>query len=156
MLLIPYGLWLVFSYEYHFLDGVNLLFHEAGHFFFRFLGETMQFLGGSIGQMFFPVVSFISFWRKEQKYEAYICGLWLGESMMYMAEYMGDAKAQLLPLVGGHIHDWHWLFSRSGMLDSSKGIASFVHFLASLIVIFFIVQACIVSFRKEPETVKLG
>ena len=48
-------LWLVFDYEYHFLDGVNLAFHEAGHLFFAFFGQTLQFLGGTLGQLLFPL-----------------------------------------------------------------------------------------------------
>lgn len=32
--LLPYSIWLIFAYEYHFIDGVNLAFHEAGHLLF--------------------------------------------------------------------------------------------------------------------------
>jgi hypothetical protein len=135
LLLIPYVFWLVFFYRYHFIDGANLLFHEAGHVFFGFLGQTMHFLGGTIGQLVFPAACAISFYRREQLFETAVCTIWFGESMMYMAEYMGDAKTQLLPLVGGHIHDWNWLLGNAGLLDSAETLAGFVHFLASTLVI---------------------
>ena len=31
-LLVPYAVWLVFAYEYHFLDGANLLYQVIGMF----------------------------------------------------------------------------------------------------------------------------
>jgi len=144
ILLIPYVFWLVFFYRYHFIDGANLLFHEAGHIFFGIFGEFIHFLGGTLGQFIFPIVTAIHFLRRGEKYEMAVCILWFGESMMYMAEYLGDAKAQLLPLVGGGIHDWHWMLSRMGLLQYCETIAFFFHALASLIV----VGAVILMFRE--------
>ena len=63
--MVPYAVWLVFGYRYHFIDGVNLLFHEAGHVFFGILGQTMHFLGGTLGQLVFPVVTAVHFRRDE-------------------------------------------------------------------------------------------
>jgi hypothetical protein len=130
--LAPYVLWLVFAYRYHFLDGVNLAFHEAGHLFLRPFGETIHILGGTIGQLFFPAACILHFLRQGRPFEAAVCGIWLGESTMYMAEYLGDAKDMSLPLVGGHIHDWHWLLGRAGILDHCRAIAAAVHTAASL------------------------
>ena len=53
--LLVYVGWLTSAYDYHFLDGINLLFHEAGHVFFGFMGQTVHFLGGTFGQLFFPI-----------------------------------------------------------------------------------------------------
>jgi len=125
--LVPYVLWLALAYRYHLVDGVNLGAHEAGHMFFRFFGQTMHFLGGSIGQLVFPVAFVVHFARRAQWFEAAVMAVWVAESLMYLAEYMGDAQAQLLPLVGGHIHDWHWLLSRAGLLDRGELLASLVH-----------------------------
>ncbi len=135
VLLAPYALWLVFDYEYHFLDGVNLLFHEAGHVFFGLLGQTLQFLGGTLGQLFFPVSAALHFVRQGRAFDAWICVLWLGESLMYAAEYIADARRQLLPLVGGHIHDWHWLLSRCGLLDHAERLGATLHAFASVVVL---------------------
>lgn len=154
ILLVPYCLWLVLAYRYHFIDGVNLAFHEAGHLVFGILGETIHILGGSLGQLVFPVACMVHFWRKQQRYEAFVCGIWLGESLMYLAEYMGDAQARALPLVGGHIHDWHWLFSRAGLLDYSKGIGMFVHAIAALVVIVSMVQVGLLAFSAAGENSK--
>jgi hypothetical protein len=131
-ILLLYVVWLVFGYQYHFLDGVNLLLHEAGHVFFGFLGQTMQFLGGTLGQLAFPVMFFVYFWRKRQRFEAYVVGIWLCESLMYTAEYMADARVMQLPLVGGHIHDWNWLLARWGMLRQAEDLGQTLHVIASL------------------------
>jgi hypothetical protein len=133
--LIPYAIWLVVAYRYHFIDGVNLLCHEAGHVIFGFLGQVMQFLGGTLGQLFFPIAFAVQFRRHGKTFEAAICGVWLAESLMYAAEYIGDAEAQVLPLVGGGIHDWHWLLSRAGILRHCEGIAGTVHVIASLLLL---------------------
>lgn len=151
--LIPYALWLIFFYRYHFLDGVNLLFHEAGHIVFGFLGETMHFLGGTLGQLFFPCACALSFVKRQQYLEAAVCGVWFGESLMYMAVYLGDARAQRLPLVGGHIHDWHWLLSKVGWLEQCTAIAGLVHFLASVVVIYSLTIALHLAFQKREEHV---
>lgn len=137
LLLIPYALWLAFAYQYHFIDGANLLFHEGGHFFFRYFGEVLAILGGTIGQFVFPIACIVYFLREQKQYESSICGLWLGESMMYMAAYMKDAQVQSLPLFGsGHrIHDWNWLLTNAGLIKSSDTLAALFHGIASIIVI---------------------
>jgi hypothetical protein len=152
LLLIPYVLWLVFAYRYHFIDGANLLFHEAGHVFFGFFGQVIGILGGTLGQLFFPIVCIVYFYRRQQKFESAVCGIWLGESMMYMAEYMGDAQRQVLPLVGnGHrIHDWHFLLSYAGLLPSTGTLAALSHGIASTIAIAGVVLAILYS--KKPES----
>jgi hypothetical protein len=139
--LVPYAIWLVFGYRYHFIDGVNLAFHEAGHLFLGPFGQTIHVLGGTIGQLFFPAACAAHFLRQGRRFEAAICGIWFGESTMYMAEYLGDAKDMLLPLVGGHIHDWNWLLSRWGLLFHCRGIAAGVHVVASAIVLASFVLA---------------
>jgi hypothetical protein len=133
--LAPYAAWLVFAYEYHFLDGVNLAFHEAGHLFLRFAGQTLHVLGGTLGQLFFPAVLALRFARRRESFEAAVCLLWLGESLMYVATYLGDAQAQALPLVGGHVHDWGWLLGRAGLLEQCASIARLLHVVASIVVV---------------------
>ena len=118
LLLIPvlgYVVWLVLAYDYHFIDGVNLLFHEAGHVFLGFFGQTLQVLGGTLGQLFFPIACGVHFLQRQQRFEGWLMGIWLAESLMYTARYLGDARDQVLPLVGGHVHDWGFLLGRWGM-----------------------------------------
>lgn len=139
-----YVAWLVLFYRYHFLDGVNLLIHEAGHVIFSPLGITMGVLGGTILQLAFPIAFVVSFARRRQTLEAGFCTIWAAESFMYTAEYMADANTQELPLIGGHLHDWNFLLERAGLLGAAEEIATTLHFLASLaavLAVYMIFQA---------------
>lgn len=153
--LLVYVVWLTFAYEYHFLDGANLLFHEAGHVFFGFLGQTIHFLGGTLGQLFFPTACALHFLQAGKYYETYLMGIWFAESLMNIARYLGDAQAQSLPLVGGHIHDWNWLLSRWGVLPNCESIATTLH-----IVAVGIAGACLVgawmSTRSDGEVLDVA
>jgi len=100
-----------------FLDYVNLAFHEAGHLFFGFLGQTIRVLGGTIMQLLVPGTLIAYFLLKQrQPLGAAFCLWWLGESLSYVATYMSDARDLALPLVGGGEHDWTWLFYEFGLL----------------------------------------
>jgi len=154
--LAPYVAWLVVAYEYHFLDGVNLLFHEAGHLFFGLFGRTLHFLGGSLAQLFFPAACVFHFLRQEKPFEAAVCGIWLSESAMYMAHYMADAKAMALPLVGGHIHDWNWLLGRAGLLEHCVGLGRSCHVLASAGALASLTLAARLAFGARRQAGDLG
>ena len=142
-LLVPYIFWLIFSYRYHFLDGVNLLLHEAGHMIFLPFGQTAHFLGGTLGQLMFPALFAAYFLKRRQRFEACIIGIWFAESLMYTAAYISDARALALPLVGGHIHDWNWLLARWGVLRHAESIGSLVHFAASISAIVLLYLAAV-------------
>lgn len=156
LFLLPVGIyviWLTFDYEYHFIDGANLLFHEGGHLFLAFFGESMHFLGGTLGQLFFPIACAFHFLQSQRLYEASLMGVWLAESMMNVARYLGDAVAQSLPLVGGHIHDWNWLLQRWGMLNQCETIATTLHVLASLLAVASVIAAwCSIEDARAPES----
>jgi hypothetical protein len=126
--LVLYGGWLAVDYHYHFLDGVNLLFHEAGHVFFGMFGwQTLAILGGTLGQLVFPIACGVHFAVRGAVQEAAACGVWLGENLLYVAVYIDDARVQVLPRVGGEIHDWNWLLTRWGCLLQCEAIARVVH-----------------------------
>jgi hypothetical protein len=152
LFLIPvsaYVIWLVFDYEYHFIDGANLLFHEAGHVFLAFFGQTFHFLGGTLGQLAFPVACALHFVQQRKFFETSLMGIWFAESLMNTARYLGDAVAQSLPLVGGHIHDWNWLLSRWGLLERCEPIATGLHVFASMMAFACLAWAARECFPRE-------
>lgn len=105
------------------LDHANLAFHEAGHIFFGLLGSTMGLYGGTLGQLFFPIVAAASFWWRRQPISFALTCAWLFENLFNIARYMADARARVLPLVGGGGHDWANIFGRWHALDSDTRIA---------------------------------
>ena len=153
--LAVYVAWLAIAYEFHFLDYVNLAFHEAGHIFLSPFGTTLGMLGGTIGQLFFPIACGIHFLRLGQLSSALVCGVWLAESLMYVALYMADAREMALPLVGGEIHDWNWLLGRIGWLEASESLASALHALASLMAIALVVVLARTSRQESLGTAEL-
>ncbi len=106
-----------------FIDHANLVFHEAGHPLFGLFGPTLGLYGGTLGQLVFPIVALGSFWMQRETGGFAVAGAWLFENFFNIARYMADARAQLLPLVGGGEHDWTNIFSRWGVLSSDTLIA---------------------------------
>lgn len=110
-----------------FLDNVNLLLHEAGHFLFRPFGQTMSVLGGTLHQVLWPLLFAAYFWwRGRSRFAAFVCLWWVGENLQGIAVYIRDAQNMGLPLVGGEIHDWNYLLGRWGALRSCLSIGNAV------------------------------
>src|SRR5438876_2134218 len=53
-----YALFLLYAFTnrsgFLFLDFVNLIIHEGGHFFFSWFGNTIVILGGTLGELLVP------------------------------------------------------------------------------------------------------
>ena len=114
----------------HLLDSANLALHEAGHPLFGLLfGENFAVYGGTLGQLVFPVAVVSSFWWRREALAFALSLVWLFENFWNIARYMADARARVLPLVGGGEHDWTEIFLRWGVLPRDTGIAGFVVFL---------------------------
>lgn len=114
----------------NFLHSVLIPFHEAGHYaLFRWFGEFMFILGGTLGQHLLPiVVGGVLLVRKRNPYGAALAFWLLGYSMVDMGVYMYDAFDPKLGLIGGGTgaesdgHDWQNLFGDMGLLRSARGI----------------------------------
>ncbi len=117
------------------LHGVNLAIHETGHLVFQPFGETMHFLGGSLFQILFPAVFVGYFLWKGDRFGAAVALWWVGLNFWDVAPYIGDAQAQLLPLVGGGIHDWTVLLGEWGLLRRDAEIARAVHLVGTVVVV---------------------
>jgi hypothetical protein len=60
--------------------------------------------------------------------------VWLSTNFYHVALYVGDARAQMLPLVsvggGDVIHDWYYILSRLHILSWDTRIAGCTRFIA--------------------------
>jgi TfoX C-terminal domain len=112
-----------------FLDGVNLIIHEAGHVLWRLFGEFLYFLGGSLTQILVPLVFVVYFWRSSQRFAACVAAFWTASSLFNLSVYIGDARAMELPLLGGDNveHDWNWILSNLNALGSDHVLSSIVY-----------------------------
>ena len=106
------------------LDHANLLFHEAGHPIIGLFSTRLEPYGGTIGQLVFPVVLMVSFWRSRQAPGVAAASIWFFENWLNIGRYLADARAMELPLVGGGDHDWNTILSRWGLLRHDLQIAA--------------------------------
>lgn len=152
-----YFLWIAWDpMQGTFLDNVDLAIHETGHLIFRILGEFMGVAGGSLFQVFLPAV-FVGYfiWQKSY-YSAAIVMLWVGQSILNVWVYAADAvKMQLVLTSGftgaeGSFHDWNYLLTATGLLDSTKMVAATIRFAGTLIIIGAGVASILFSFAR-PE-----
>src|SRR5687768_7610615 len=86
------------------IDHANLLFHEAGHPFVGIFSTRLETYGGTLGQLAFPIILAITFWRKDQTLSFAGAMIWFFENFLNISRYMADARALALPLVGGEDH----------------------------------------------------
>lgn len=144
-----FGWCAVEPHRWHFIDGVDLLIHEAGHVIFMPFGEFITIAGGSLFQLIVPAVFAIYFLRRGQSYSAALVLFWLGQSMLNVAVYAGDALALELPLIGGDdsLHDWNYMLDRLGMLKSTPAVGSSIRFCGTVVII----AAGILAFRFSEK-----
>ncbi len=115
------------------VHSLNLLPHEAGHFFFRFFGEFMMIAGGSLLQLILPSIVAWSCYRHDQRIGTQLSLFWLGQNFVDVSIYAADAQDRALPLLGGlgpESHDWYNLLSMTGMLEHTPLVAGVIYFMA--------------------------
>ncbi|MCC6770415.1 MAG: hypothetical protein IT360_04305 [Gemmatimonadaceae bacterium] len=110
------------------MDDLNLAIHEAGHLVFQPFGEPGMTLGGSLFQVIIPVTFVFYFFRRRQRFAASIVTAWVATSLLNVALYISDARAQALPLLGGDdtVHDWWFLLTEWDLLPHDTTIGRVV------------------------------
>jgi hypothetical protein len=136
---------------YRFLDRVDLVFHEAGHVFFGFLGEFIGILGGSIMQVLIPAIVVVYFFVHRQNYSAAVTLFWVGQSLFNVSIYAKDARARALPLLGDDIsaHDWHNILARLHLLNWDQVIGNLIYTLGLVALAASVLGGFYFS-REEP------
>jgi hypothetical protein len=148
-----------------FMQNVNLIFHEAGHVFLMFFGQTLHMLGGSLFEIAIPLFVLLYFSYKKQYFSAGFGAWWVSTALLSVSIYVSDAQERILPLLGGGAvnHDWHTLLSQWGLLTYDD-LFGYLFWLTGLCAVFLIgyfiyqdrdVKAQILKFiKKEVDLVK--
>jgi hypothetical protein len=90
-----YFFWCAYDpYQWHLIDGVNLVIHEAGHLIFSPFGEFLMIAGGSLFQVIMPALFVGYFWYHSKYYSAALVLFWVGESILNVSVYAGDSVAR--------------------------------------------------------------
>ena len=116
-----------------FLWAVLTPFHEAGHYLiFRWFGQFIMILGGTLGQHLMPVVlAGALLVKRRDPFGAALFTWLLGYSVVMMAVYMFDAFDPRMTLLDGRTgadsdgHDWQNIFGDLGLLGHARGIGIF-------------------------------
>ena len=158
ILMSVYFLWIAWDpMQGSFLDNVDLAIHEAGHIFFRILGEFMGIAGGSLLQLIFPAAFVGYFIYNHQRYSAAIVALWLGQSILNVYVYAADAVVMQIVLLGGltgsegSFHDWNYLLTETGLLSSTKTVAGIIRLVGTLTIIAGSAAAVYYSFSRASD-----
>lgn len=147
LLFIPMILYFVVRHgKYSLIDNADLIIHEAGHFFFGFMGNFIQAAGGTLMQILFP--SFLSwyFFRNGYRIGFQIFIFWLGQNLLNISVYVADAPLRRLPLLGNGKHDWCYLLGQLNLLDHANEVAIVFY---SLGIVMFAIAVFIPLFVEE-------
>ncbi len=145
-----YGIVSLRSETFRCLDALNLAIHETGHLVFTPLGEVMHFLGGTLLQLALPLLFAGSFFRRGDRFAAYVVCWWAAQNLWNISVYMRDARSQSLPLVGGGEHDWGYLLGRLDLLQHDQTLGGIVHLIGVLIYLYAIVQGFYYARVERP------
>lgn len=120
------------------LDSANLAFHEAGHPLFGLLADRLMVYGGTMMQLLIPGLCAFEMRRQERYGGYYFCLIWFAENLLNVARYMADARAKLLPLVGGldpeEFHDWSRILGNWGLLSWDTFLANGLRLVALVLI----------------------
>lgn len=158
VVLTIYFLWVAATpMQGSFLDLVDLPIHETGHLIFRIFGEFMMIAVGSLFQVIFPAVFVGYFVWHFKYYSAAIVLFWVGQSIINVYVYAADARVMQLVLTSGFtgtegsFHDWNYMLTRLGLLESTKTIAGLIRAVGTLTIIAAAVLSIYYSFVPTAE-----
>ncbi|HKB86746.1 MAG TPA: hypothetical protein VKD08_11275 [Ignavibacteriaceae bacterium] len=139
LIILPIAVYFVLNRgHYTLIDNADLVIHEAGHAVFSIFGRFIYTLGGTLMQIILPSIIVWYFLINRYLTGTQFGLLWLGQNLVNISVYAADARARILPLLGGNkvYHDWNWILSKTGLLeyDSEIGILFF-----SLAIIIFLI-----------------
>ena len=123
-----------------FMHLINTPIHEAGHVFFRILGEFMGIAGGSLFQIIVPMVFCGYFVWHKKPFSAAIVLFWVGNNFLDVYVYANDAVVMQLPLLSGitgsegGFHDWNYLLTETGLINSTPTVAKIIRFTGTIII----------------------
>lgn len=145
--LFAYGVFLLFkvlgnSQIFTPLDFLNLGIHELGHVVCMPFGMWIGVAGGSIAQLIAPIYGIWQFHRQGDYFAAAFGLAWFAESLHNLSIYIGDARAQELPLAnlfgGDPIHDWNYLLTSAHVLGSDIRYANMTRAIAGILVMVYL------------------
>ena len=123
-----------------YINAVDLMIHEGGHFIFFFMPDFFRFFAGTMMQILIPNLFLFYFMGKRSFYSASVMLFWIAVNLFDVSIYIKDTRKMELPLLfQGAIHDWNHMLGRLNLLNFDQIIGNMVlivgiiYFLLSLI-----------------------
>lgn len=144
-LLLPLAVYFILTRgEYTLIDNIDLIIHEAGHFFFMFFGDFIQMAGGTLMQIIFPLFIAWYFYRNGYRMGVQLFIFWLGQNLINISVYAADANKMKLKLIGGR-HDWLYLLNKLGLRQE----ADLIGYVFVVLAICIFILAILLPLRYE-------
>lgn len=146
--LFPFSLYFIFSHgQYTLIDNADLIIHEAGHFFFGFLGSFIQAAGGTLMQILFPAFLAYYFLRSGYRTGVQIFVFWLGQNLINISVYAADAQVRKLHLLGNGKHDWYYMLRELGILNHCELVGFFIFAFAILVMAIALILPLYLNYK---------
>lgn len=148
-----------------FLHLINLPFHEAGHVVFRPFSAFITSLGGTLGQLLMPAIcTAVLLVKTRDPFGAAVSLWWFGENFLDIAPYIDDARAGVLPLLGGNFghsspygfHDWEYLLTETDLLRYDHTIADGSYALGAVIMLLALAWGGVLLHRQHRDSIAQG
>lgn len=139
-----------------------LVFHEAGHAIFSFLGTWMTVAGGTLMQLIMPAALWSGPWHTNRDAFGATLGSWFfGVSLLDVAPYVYDALQPRLTLLSGKDgtsgpHDWIFLLSSGGYLPQAQRLGQLVYWSGAAVVVASIALGARVLWRQYQSHFRRG
>jgi hypothetical protein len=139
-LLLTLALYFIISRgQYTLIDNADLIIHEAGHFFFGFLGSFIHAAGGTLMQILFPLFLAGYFFRSGYRAGVQVFLFWLGQNLVNISVYAADARVRKLHLLGNGKHDWYYMLGQLNLLAQAELVGYLFFSLAIIALVMAII-----------------
>lgn len=122
------------------LDNFTLMLHEAGHPLVGLLSANLMVYGGTFFQLLFPWLTKRHFEKAHNPAGVAFGFYWMAASIHNVGIYMADARAKVLPLIGGldpeEFHDWAEILGRWGLLRYDTAMGKMLMLVAWILLIW--------------------
>jgi len=147
LILAPFSLYFILTRgKYTLLDNIDLIIHEAGHFFFMIFGRFIYMAGGTLMQIIFPLFLAWYFFRNNYRTGVQIFIFWLAQNLVNISVYAADANKLKLTLLGNGKHDWLYMLGRLGFLESAD-LVGYIFFTGAIIIFLLSISLPLVTYH---------
>lgn len=126
------------------VDHINDALHRLGYMAAGWIGGaggTVHLLAGTIVQLAVPLgLWLMATSRYYYPFAAVAFIWWLGESLVHMSRYIGDAKFMRELPIAGDIHVWGYLLRQWDKLGKSEQIANVVYWIGVSIMVMCLIR----------------